>query len=90
MTYNARGCPDDFVELGELCRVHRGQVTGANKVWIADHKADDELPEAVLYRASPKARELIRAAGVLSDASKLRRARHRRESGVPEVRMLPA
>ena len=73
LTYNARGCPDDFVELGELCRVHRGQVTGANKVWIADHKADDELPEAVLYPSVTKARELIAAAGVLSDASKLRR-----------------
>ena len=73
LTYNARGCPEDFVELGELCRVHRGQVTGANKVWIADHKADDELPEAVLYPSVTKARELIAAAGVLSDASKLRR-----------------
>lgn len=72
LTYNARGCPDGFVELGELCRVHRGQVTGANKIWIADHKAD-ELPEAVLYPSVTKARELIAAAGVLSDASKLRR-----------------
>ena len=26
--------PAGFVELGELCRVHRGQVTGANKVWV--------------------------------------------------------
>ena len=42
LTYNARGRPDGFVELGELCRVHRGQVTGANKVWIADHKANCE------------------------------------------------
>ena len=73
LTYNARRCPDGFVELGELCRVHRGQVTGANKVWIADHKADGELPEAVLYPSVTKARELIAAAGVLSDASKLRR-----------------
>ena len=28
LTYNARECPDGFVELGELCRVHRGQVHG--------------------------------------------------------------
>lgn len=27
--------PEGYVELGELCRVHRGQVTGANDVWIA-------------------------------------------------------
>lgn len=26
--------PTGQVELGELCRVHRGQVTGANKVWV--------------------------------------------------------
>ena len=31
LTYNARECPDGYVEHGELCRVHRGQVTGANK-----------------------------------------------------------
>ena len=70
---NARGCPHGFVELGELCRVHRGQVTGANNVWIADHLADTELPESVLFPSVTKARELIAAAGVLSDASKLRR-----------------
>jgi len=27
--------PADRVELGELCRVHRGQVTGANAIWVA-------------------------------------------------------
>ena len=72
LTYNARGCPEGFVELGELCRVHRGQVTGANKVWIADDKAE-ELPEDVLFPSVTKARELIAADGVLSDASRLRR-----------------
>ena len=72
LTHNTRGCPEGFVELGELCRVHRGQVTGANKVWIADERAD-ELPENVLYPSVTKARELISAGGVLSDASKLRR-----------------
>ncbi|MEM9489598.1 MAG: class I SAM-dependent methyltransferase, partial [Myxococcota bacterium] len=30
-----RRVPRGYVELGELCRVHRGQVTGANKFWIA-------------------------------------------------------
>ena len=72
LSHNTRGCPDGFVELGEICRVHRGQVTGANKVWIADERAN-ELPETVLYPSVTKARELISAAGVLTDASKLRR-----------------
>lgn len=35
LTRSGRKVPEDFVELGELCRVHRGTVTGANKVWIA-------------------------------------------------------
>ena len=72
LTYNARECPDGYVELGELCRVHRGQVTGANKVWIADDNAD-ALPEHVLYPSVTKAREIIAAGGVLSDAAPLRR-----------------
>ena len=72
LTYNARECPDGFIELGEICRVHRGQVTGANKVWIADDKTL-ALPVSVLYPSITKARELIAAGSVLSDASKLRR-----------------
>lgn len=72
LTYATRECPEGYVELGELCRVHRGQVTGANKVWIADNKAD-ALPESVLYPSVTKARELIAAERVLSDSSKLRR-----------------
>jgi adenine-specific DNA-methyltransferase len=30
-----RDIPSGYIELGEICRVHRGQVTGANRVWIA-------------------------------------------------------
>lgn len=64
--------PEGHVELGELCRVHRGQVTGANKVWIAgDHSAG--LPECVLFQSVTKARELISAGAVLKDGSSLRR-----------------
>jgi len=66
-----RSIPEGHVELGELCRVHRGQVTGANRVWIAGlHSA--ELPTSVLFRTVTRARELFRAGGVLSDASSLR------------------
>jgi adenine-specific DNA-methyltransferase len=66
-----RVVPEGYVELGELCRVHRGQVTGANRVWIAgEHSAD--LPGRVLFRTVTRARELFAAEGVLSDASGLR------------------
>lgn len=62
---------EGYVELGELCRVHRGQVTGSNEVWIAgEHSAD--LPRSVLFRTVTRARELIDAAGLLDDASKLK------------------
>ena len=63
--------PEGYVELGELCRVHRGQVTGSNGVWIAgDHSAN--LPGSVLFRSITRARELIEAEGILDDASKLK------------------
>jgi hypothetical protein len=60
------------VELGELCRVHRGQVTGANKVWIEGPLAED-LPSAVLYPSVTKARDLFRAGRSLDDPSSLRK-----------------
>jgi adenine-specific DNA-methyltransferase len=71
LTFAARECPEGFVELGELCRVHRGQVTGANRVWIAGEHTR-ELPKRVLYRSITKARELISAGRLLEDASQLR------------------
>jgi hypothetical protein len=66
-----RSIPKDCVELGELCRVHRGQVTGANHIWIAGPHSQD-LPSSVLFRTVTRARELFRADGVLSDTSSLR------------------
>jgi len=63
--------PPGWVELGEICRVHRGQVTGGNAVWIAGpHGAD--LPPQVLFPAITKARELL-AGEELRDPSRLRR-----------------
>ena len=64
--------PEGFVELGELCRVHRGAVTGANATWIT--KADDpELPAKTLFPSVTKARELFDATeGVLSSLRSLR------------------
>ncbi len=64
--------PEGFVELGELCRVHRGQVTGANSVWIAND-GSVKLPEAVLFPSVTRARELFEAGLVLQDDSQLRK-----------------
>jgi adenine-specific DNA-methyltransferase len=71
LTRRRREAPPGYVELGELCRVHRGQVTGANRIWIAgQHSAG--LPPSVLYPAITKARELFEAGTVLTDSSALR------------------
>ena len=64
--------PSGYVELGDLCRVHRGQVTGANRVWIAGEHSEG-LPDSILYPTVTKARELFGAGAVLSDAAALRR-----------------
>lgn len=71
LTRASEKAPEGYVELGELCRVHRGQVTGANGVWIAGEHSKD-LPRSVLFRTVTRARELIEAEGVLDDASKLK------------------
>lgn len=67
----ARLVPEGYMELGELCRVHRGQVTGSNAVWIAGPEAFG-LPECVLAPTITKARDLIVAGEQLDCASPLR------------------
>lgn len=64
--------PEGFVELGEFFRVHRGQVTGANQVWIAGEHSSG-LPDEVLFPTVTKARELFECGPALTDAWKLRR-----------------
>ena len=64
--------PAGHIELGEICRVSRGQVTGANKFWIAGPHAAD-LPPELLVPTITKARELIAVGLRLADATKLRR-----------------
>lgn len=65
--------PSGYVELGELCRVHRGQVTGNNKVWIANED-DHDLPDDVLFPTVTKARDLIALkSGVLTSSKSLKR-----------------
>jgi hypothetical protein len=66
-----RAAPRGFVELGELCRVSRGQVTGANSVWIVDEHTPT-LPASVLHATVTKARELFAAAPAIRHVSALR------------------
>jgi len=72
LTRRGRKPPAGYVELGEICRVHRGQVTGANRIWIAGNHSRG-LPESVLYPSVTRAQELYRAGTILDDASILRR-----------------
>ena len=70
-----RGTPrlrEGYVELGELCRVHRGTVTGANAVWVR-RDASPDLPERVLFPSITKARELFGAGARLGSLEALRR-----------------
>ena len=60
------------IELGELFRVHRGQVTGKNSIWI-ENPAMESIPARFLYPTVTRARELIAAGGSLSSAKNLRR-----------------
>ena len=64
--------PHGEIELGELFRVHRGQVTGANNVWIAGDRATG-LPERIKQPAVTRASDLIRAGAHLRSADGLRR-----------------
>lgn len=66
-----RCSPAGHVELGELCRVHRGTVTGANRTWITG-RDDARLPANVLFPAVTRARELFGAGGRLESLDSLR------------------
>ena len=68
----AKRPPPGSMELGEICRVHRGQVTGCNAVWIAGGWTGT-LPDVVLVPAVTRARELLDAGAALSRAGGLRR-----------------
>ena len=64
--------PEGWIELGELCRVHRGAVTGANYMWVT--KADEtDLPPEVLFPSVTRARELFAAGASLGADDHLRR-----------------
>ena len=63
--------PSDHVQLGDLFRVHRGQVTGANNVWITGSNPF-EINDAFLIPTITRARELIAAGEVLEDTKHLK------------------
>jgi hypothetical protein len=60
------------IELGELFRVHRGQVTGCNAAWIEGANTPP-LPARYLFSAITKARELISAGDTLASATNLKK-----------------
>jgi hypothetical protein len=64
--------PTGFIELGELFRVHRGQVTGANAVWI-DNDAARNVPKQYKPLTVTSARELFVAGAELTSTWGLRR-----------------
>jgi hypothetical protein len=72
LTRSIRTRRSDFVELGEICRVHRGQVTGANAVWI-ENDLSQNLPISVLFPTITRAKELFGTGLALTDLNHLRR-----------------
>jgi hypothetical protein len=68
---NARKVPEGHIELGELFRVHRGAVTGANRIWVVDPNATS-LPKGVVFPTVTRARELFAADGELANVTSLR------------------
>lgn len=65
--------PQGYIELGELCRVHRGTVTGANDVWVQRSGAEVDLPEKVFFASVTRATDLFSAGERLVSADNLRR-----------------
>lgn len=73
LTRSTKKGPDGFIELGELCRVHRGQVTGANAIWLMPADASGALPESVLFPTVTRAKELFAAGHTLKSDKQLKR-----------------
>ncbi|MBL9152743.1 MAG: N-6 DNA methylase [Verrucomicrobiales bacterium] len=59
------------LRIGDLFRVHRGQVTGGNAIWIAGKHAN-LLPKRVKLQAVTKAADLIKAGECLNSGANLR------------------
>lgn len=72
LLHRRRRRQEGMVELGEICRVHRGQVTGCNAVWV-EGSYPGALPDSVRVPAVTKARELFAAGDRLLSVDGLRR-----------------
>lgn len=64
--------PAGDLELGEVYRVHRGQVTGCNRVWIAGPHTP-AIPARFLIPTVTRAGDLTAAGEALCDPARLRR-----------------
>lgn len=64
--------PVGSIELGEIARVSRGQVTGGNAAWIAGPQSVD-VPDRYKIATVTRAKELIAAGPVLESDGQLRR-----------------
>jgi len=63
---------EQFIDLGTLFKVSRGQVTGKNNVWVtADNRFG--IPERFLVPTITDASEIIQAAGRIADLNGLRK-----------------
>lgn len=71
LTRAARPVPPGWVQLGELCRVHRGAVTGRNSTWVV-RPGEADLPDAVLFPSVTRAREIFDAGPALTATGHLR------------------
>ncbi len=66
--------PGNGAAIGDVFRVSRGQVTGANRIWIAGpHAVQAALPPAVLVPSVTRARDLFAAGPALTGLAALRR-----------------
>lgn len=63
--------PEGYIELGEICRVHRGAVTGSNAMWVRS-PSEVDLPPEVLFPSVTRARELFAAGEALDRPDELR------------------
>jgi hypothetical protein len=68
----AERAPAGLVELGELFRVHRGQVTGGNQIWI-DNDAARDVPKRYKPFTVTSARQLLAAGTELTSTGDLQR-----------------
>lgn len=65
--------PDGYIELGEVCRVHRGAVTGSNATWVLPASGQSAIPERFLYPSVTRARDLFHCGDRLDTTQGLRR-----------------